>query len=273
MILLVSLDVNHFPLKTNSEFVLDTGAQHVLKGRDHPLEDVAVHLPFRVADVELHLLGQLATDLPHDPPQPRYHRGKGDHPGLLYPELMKGGNWIATFGAGYGEIARPILGGFGILVGITMLKTFILTTLDSATRIARYIGEEFFATGLRLKPLGNRYLATAIIIGFALYLSLGAWQSIWPIFGASNQLVAALALFVTTTFLVSRMKNSLYTLIPAVFMLVTTVAAIVYEIGIFIPKGQILLLCIGCILLILTVLLLYDVVRAMIRMKSRPKRA
>jgi carbon starvation protein len=196
---------------------------------------------------------------------------RGDHPGLLYPELMKGGNWIATFGAGYGEIAKPLLGGFGILVGITMLKTFILTTLDSATRIARYIGEEFFATSLKLKPLGNKYLATTVIIGFALYLSLGAWQSIWPIFGASNQLVAALALFVASTFLVSRMKNSLYTLIPALFMLVTTVAAIVYEIKIFIPKRQILLLCIGFILLILTAMLLYDVVRAMVRMKSQPK--
>lgn len=186
---------------------------------------------------------------------------KGNHPGLVYPELMMGGNWIKTFGTGYGQIVKPILGTFGLLIGITMLKTFILTTLDSATRIARYIGSEIFSGALNIKFLANKYVSTAIIMGFALYLSLGAWQSIWPIFGASNQLVAALALFVATTFLISRMKNSLYTLIPAIFMLVTTVTAIVMEITIFLPQRKILLSAIGFVLLLLTLILLYDVVK------------
>ncbi|OQX53391.1 MAG: carbon starvation protein A [Candidatus Cloacimonas sp. 4484_209] len=196
---------------------------------------------------------------------------KGNHPGLVYPELMKGGNWIKTFGTGYGEIVKPLFGVFGLLIGITMLKTFILTTLDSATRIARYIGEELFGEGLKLKFIANKYVSTAIIIGFALYLSLGAWQSIWPIFGASNQLVAALALFVATTLLVAKGKNSLYTLIPAIFMLVTTVTAIIIEIKLFLPKGKILLSVIGFVLLILTIVLLYDVVKVIIRRGTRQK--
>lgn len=186
---------------------------------------------------------------------------KGNHPGLLYPELMKDGNWIKTFGVGYGEIVKPLFGTFGFLIGITMLKTFILTTLDSATRIARYIGEELFGEALKIKFFGNKYVSTTIIIGFALYLSLGTWQSIWPIFGASNQLVAALALFVATTFLISKMKNSLYTLIPAIFMLVTTVTAIILQIKVYIPERKIFLSAIGIVLLILTVILLYDVVK------------
>lgn len=189
---------------------------------------------------------------------------KGGHPGLIYPELMKGGNWIKTFGTGYGQVTKPLLGTFGLLVGITMLKTFILTTLDSATRIARYIGEELFGAVIKIRFLGNKYVATGIIIGLALYLSLGAWQAIWPIFGASNQLVAALTLFVATTFLIAKMKNAFYTLLPALFMLITTVAAIIYEIAIFIPQRLILLSAIGFILLILTLLLLYDVTRAML---------
>lgn len=197
---------------------------------------------------------------------------KGEHPGLVYPELMKGGNWIKTFGTGYGEITKPLLGGFGLLIGITMLKTFILTTLDSATRIARYIGEELFESVFKTRFRGYKYLATAIIIALALYLSLGAWQSIWPIFGASNQLVAALTLFVATTFLITKMKNVLYTLLPALFMLITTVAAIVYEIKIFLPKKQILLSTIGFLLLMLTLLLLYDVIRSLAQRWMRFKR-
>jgi carbon starvation protein len=195
---------------------------------------------------------------------------KGNHPGLVYPELMKGGNWIKTFGTGYGEIAKPLLGAFGMLVGITMLKTFILTTLDSATRIARYISEELFREGMKIKFLGNKYISTAIIITFSLYLSLGAWQSIWPIFGASNQLVAALALFVTSTVLLSKMKNSLYTLLPALFMLVTTVTAIVIQISNFIPQKKYLLSVIGFVLLFLTVVLLYDVIKAIFMRKRVP---
>jgi len=192
---------------------------------------------------------------------------KGNHPGLIYPDLMKGGDWIKTFGVGYGEIVKPVFGAFGLLIGITMLKTFIMTTLDSATRIARYIGEELFGEALKIKFLGNKYVSTAIIVGFALYLSLGAWQSIWPIFGASNQLVAALALFVATTFLISKSKNGLYTLIPAIFMLITTVTAIILEIKMFLPKGQILLSVIGFVLLILTFVLLIDVAKAIFRRK------
>jgi len=180
---------------------------------------------------------------------------------------MKGGDWIKTFGVGYGEIVKPVFGAFGLLIGITMLKTFIMTTLDSATRIARYIGEELFGEALKIKFLGNKYVSTAIIVGFALYLSLGAWQSIWPIFGASNQLVAALALFVATTFLISKSKNGLYTLIPAIFMLITTVTAIILEIKMFLPKGQILLSVIGFVLLILTFVLLIDVAKAIFRRK------
>ncbi|MCK4374171.1 MAG: carbon starvation protein A, partial [Candidatus Brocadiae bacterium] len=59
--------------------------------------------------------------------------------GYVYQDLMKGGNWINTFGQGYGRLTQPIFGALGVLVGITMLNTFVMTTLDSATRITRYI--------------------------------------------------------------------------------------------------------------------------------------
>jgi len=58
---------------------------------------------------------------------------------LVYQELFQEGGWIKAFGVGYGQLTRTVFGAFGTLVGVTMLKTFVMTTLDSATRITRYI--------------------------------------------------------------------------------------------------------------------------------------
>lgn len=183
--------------------------------------------------------------------------------GLVYPELIRGGNWIFTFGTGYGEIVKPLFGVFGMLFGITMLKTFIMTTLDSATRITRYMGEELFGETLGIRVFKNAYFNTSIVIAFALWLSLGSWQAIWPVFGAANQLVAALALFVVTAWLLSRSKPIRYAIYPAIFMLVTTVAALVYQFVGFVSEGKIVLCLIVAVLLVLTFFMLFEVVKVM----------
>jgi carbon starvation protein len=185
---------------------------------------------------------------------------KGGVPGLVYPELMKDGNWIGTFGTGYGEIVKPIFGVLGMLIGITMLKTFIMTTLDSATRITRYIGEELFGETLGMRIFKNCYFNTLIVVVFALWLSLGSWQAIWPVFGAANQLVAALALFVVTAWLLGRNKPARYSIYPAFFMLVTTVAALFYQLLQFVNQGRIALGVIAVVLIILALFMLREVI-------------
>lgn len=193
---------------------------------------------------------------------------KGGVPGLVYPELMKGGNWIATFGAGFGELVKPLFGAMGMLIGITMLKTFIMTTLDSATRITRYIGEELFGETLGLRIFKNPYFNTLIIIGFAMWLSLGSWQAIWPVFGAANQLVAALSLFVVTAWLLSRSRSIRYTLYPALVMLATTLAALVYQLGQFISQRKIGLATVSVILIVLALFMLSEVIHV-VRKRSK----
>ena len=185
--------------------------------------------------------------------------------GLVYPDLMKGGNWIATFGKGYGQITKPIFGTLGMLIGITMLKTFILTTLDSATRITRYIGDELFGERLRIKPMRNPYLNTAVVVGFALYLALGSWQAIWPVFGAANQLVAALVLLVVSTYLVTIRKNIWYCLIPGIFMLFTTIAALIWELFHFFPQGKTLLGIVGSVLLLLAGIVVTSALKILVK--------
>ncbi len=152
---------------------------------------------------------------------------------------------VRLFGQGYHGIAKPVLGPYGGFIAITILNAFILTTLDTAARISRYLTEEL--TGIK-----NRYLSTLIIIiaGGALAIS-GQWNKIWPIFGASNQLVAALALIVISAWLLSKNKILRYTLIPAIFMIVTTITALVFQSISYFKSGNYFLLSVAVILIIL----------------------
>jgi len=177
---------------------------------------------------------------------------------LIYPEIMKKEGWIVAFGAGYGEITKPIFGPLGVLIGIMMLKTFVLTTLDSATRITRYMGEELFGEGLKIKILRNRFASTAVIIALAAWLALGNWKAIWPVFGAANQLVAALGLLIASVYLLNKKKKAVYTLVPGIFMLLTTIAALLYEAQAFFRGGKFLLGAIALILLVLAAFVVYE---------------
>ncbi|NIL98538.1 MAG: carbon starvation protein A, partial [Planctomycetales bacterium] len=96
--------------------------------------------------------------------------------------------------------------------------------LDTATRISRYVLQE-------LAGIQNRFLATGLVIAATLVLATtGQWQRIWPAFGASNQLIAGLGLLVASTWLMSLRKPIRFTLIPSLFMLLTTITAFAYQI-------------------------------------------
>jgi carbon starvation protein len=197
--------------------------------------------------------------------------GKGPE-GLVYNEFMKGAkpDWIGAFGAGYGQLTKPIFGEIAKFIGIVMLNAFVMTTLDTATRICRYIGEELFGTGLRLSALKNRYLMTTIIILLALYLAFGSWKAIWPIFGASNQLVAALVLIVITVYFFAMKQPTKFTLYPAIFMLITTVAALSIKTFEFFKTKKIMLGSIGTILIILAVFIVIESFKVVKRLKAQP---
>ena len=166
---------------------------------------------------------------------------------------------VVIFGKGYGEISRSVLGGFGGVIAIIILNAFILTTLDTATRITRYIGEELF-------KIKNRYISTAIVVFLGGWLALAKdrldtplWKKLWPAFGASNQLVAALALFVVSCWLLSKNKPTKKTMYPAVFMLITTIAALVYQFMNHLKNCDYLLLGITAVLVVLALVMTIEV--------------
>lgn len=186
---------------------------------------------------------------------------KGSNLNLVYPYLMKTKGWIYTFGAGYMRITKPLLGSIGLIAGVTMLNAFILTTLDSATRIARYIGVELFGESFGILIFRNIYFNTLVIILIALFLSLGAWKSIWPVFGASNQLIASLSLFIGSLWLMNKGKKYKIALIPGYFMFITTLGALIYQAFLFFHQRNYLLEIVSLILIILAIFLIFEMIK------------
>ena len=138
--------------------------------------------------------------------------------------------WIVAFGTGYGRVVGqlPLLNvTVATLFGMIMLKTFVLTTLDTATRLGRFIVAESLGNAA---PFFRRRLVAALAtIVPAFYLGwTNSWKTIWPVFGAANQLIAALSLVVISAYLVGVRKPSRLAALPAVFMSVTTVAALLW---------------------------------------------
>jgi carbon starvation protein len=121
---------------------------------------------------------------------------------------------------------------------------FILTTIDTGTRIGRFLMQEFMG---RVSPeLGKStsrtggLVATAIIVtGWTYFILTGSISTIWPMFGIANQLLACTALCVATTILLREATRKIYaliTLVPLLFVGTTTITAGVESVGgIFLP--------------------------------------
>jgi carbon starvation protein len=179
--------------------------------------------------------------------------------GSLQGVINSHGGPIAAFGFGYGQITRGFLSGFGEMFAILILNAFIFTTLDTATRIARYLTQELFS-------IKNRYLATLIVVVLSGWLGLsGEWQQLWPIFGAANQLIAALALIVITSWFIATKKPVFYTMTPAIFMILTAIAALCLKIFEYIKARNMLLAAISFVLIFLALIVLHEAVLRIIK--------
>ena len=151
---------------------------------------------------------------------------------LGFRETLQSGGWILAYGHGFGNLVHQMLPflsfTFASMIAVIALNTFVLTTLDSAVRITRFIVQE--SVGQRIVLFKNKYICTVLVIFFSYLIgSTDGWQKIWPIFGATNQLIAAVALFVIATWLMAMGKPTKFALYPAIFMIVTTIGALVWQ--------------------------------------------
>jgi len=177
-------------------------------------------------------------------------------------------SWAAA--GGIGNAARAFVDGsanmmatigiskkFGIVIMGVFIASFAGTTLDTATRIQRYVISELFG-GLKLDFLTDRYVATfvatasAALLAFATGASGAGALKLWPLFGATNQTLAALALIIITLYL--KRRGGIKWLVPglpAVFMTVMTIWAVILNQFKFGAGGNTLLQVINiCILFV-----------------------
>ncbi|HEX2165130.1 MAG TPA: carbon starvation protein A [Thermoanaerobaculia bacterium] len=162
------------------------------------------------------------------------------------------------------------------LVAVVVVS-FALTTLDSATRLLRFNVSEIGET-LRLRWLGDRYVASAAAVGaiafFAFYEIGGspAGLALWRLFGTINQLLAGLALMTVTLYLVQRGRNPWPTGLPAVFMLATTLVAMLINLDDFWrdrAQGGLALFVLGVVLVVLAIWLVVEAFVCFRRQRGR----
>ncbi len=149
--------------------------------------------------------------------------------------------------------------GIALVIMGVFVASFAGTTLDTATRIQRYVVSEL-AGDLKLNFLTGRHPATLIAVGTAAWLAFASGASgkgaltLWPLFGATNQTLAALALIVATVYL--KAKGGLKWLVPglpAAFMAVMTIWALVLNQTKFIAGHNLLLVILNVVILLISV--------------------
>ncbi|MEW4562898.1 carbon starvation protein A [Bremerella sp. JC770] len=189
-------------------------------------------------------------------------------------------NLVAAFVEGGANFLTSI--GIPLEIGISIIAVlvanFAATTLDTATRLQRYVMQELFASTPVTKPLSGKYAATAVAVLSALAIAVFADKIpgkggtlLWPLFGAMNQLLAGLAMMVTAFYLWRRNKPIWFVAIPMIAMLILPALAMYYnvfsEAGYW-AKQQWLLLVLGIGVLVLQAWMLFEAIVMWPRVKG-----
>jgi len=200
-----------------------------------------------------------------------------DYKSVVWPsELGVKSNPILGFSLAAGHLFNRALGisvALGSVFGILLVEGFVVTTLDAAVRLNRYLFEELWAIVFRnIPPVMKHYWfnsALSVVLMWILAYS-NAFSSLWPIFGTANQLLAALALLAVSGWLMLRKKKNLFTLIPAVFMIVTTLASLLILLANYYRSKNYILMAADLLLLALSGGVVWLVLRTFLKAKPGP---
>ena len=184
------------------------------------------------------------------------------------------GSKINSFVAGSSNLIASI--GIPINYAIALMGLFVAafaaTTLDTATRLQRYMvseiskncGNKFF---IKKHPATSLAVISALLLAFSSGGGKGA-LALWPLFGAINQLLGGLALLVITVWLSKQKLPILFTALPMIFMLVMTAWAMNYNLSNFWINKNYLLMSIGFIVIIFQFWIMTEVVLIFFRSKK-----
>ena len=160
--------------------------------------------------------------------------------GFVWATYTEGGYSAPTavFASGLSQMLACIPGLSGLedlayQLLILAVSAFCLTSLDTATRLARYMFQEMFTPAdekaelsSAQKVLTNKYVATVITVVLGIALGMTGYSLIWPLFGAANQLLAALAMLAVCAWLGNAGRNNKMFYFPMIFMLLATLTSL-----------------------------------------------
>ena len=173
--------------------------------------------------------------------------------------VLGGGALLEKLGLSV-ELARTLIS--------VLIISFAATTLDTATRIQRMIITEL-GNATNIKPLKNKIGATilGVIPAYLLTLNGTGWK-LWPVFGASNQMLAALTLMVISIYFWKKGRNIFPLLLPMLFIMFITIISLFIKTNEFFITNNYLLLGINIILI---VLILWMIIEGLLQIKNKPK--
>lgn len=187
---------------------------------------------------------------------------------MQFGSLLENGGPVNVFSEGIANF----MASFGIPFGIGKIFTslaisaFALTSLDTATRLGRFIFQEFFDTDdlsnkedNKPNPLCNMYVSTTITVVCSGLLAVMGYEKIWPIFGSANQLLAAIALMSIAIWLANSNKSFKELIIPIIFMFIVTIVSLCFNIKANIGVNYTLVI-IGILLLVLALILIKEAI-------------
>jgi carbon starvation protein len=149
---------------------------------------------------------------------------------IAAPESTKGVAPGTIYGNGIGRFLTLLIGedklAFAVTFGAMAFSTFVFDTLDVSIRLGRYLLQELFGWRSRAAAAALTLATVAIPVYFLAFGEKGSWLKFWTLFGASNQLLAALSLLVITVWLHQARRRIAFTLLPMCFVLVITLWAL-----------------------------------------------
>jgi len=179
---------------------------------------------------------------------------------------------VAAFVTGAGNLVAGLGLPRGVVVTLmgVFVASFAATTLDTATRIQRYMVSEL-AVSLKVPALGKKHPATLVAVLTALLLAFSGGGgkgalALWPLFGSVNQLLGGLALLVITVWLAKRGAPIVFTAVPMVFMVAMTGWAMAINLGGFFGRGEWLLFWIGAVIAVLQAWMVAEGVAVLVRL-------
>ncbi len=183
-----------------------------------------------------------------------------DYKSIVWPtDPAVKSNPILGFSLAAGTLFNKALGipiALGTVFGILLVEGFVITTLDAAVRLNRYLFEELWSIVFTKVPnlLKHYWFNSGLsVILMWIFAYSNAFSTLWPIFGTANQLLAALVLLTVSAWLKTRGKKFFFTLIPALFMLATTFGSLIILLQKYLAKANYALIVADLTMLLLSI--------------------